>query len=155
MGVSGCGKTTIGRGFAEATGGRFLDGDDFHPPANVEKMRQAIPLDDSDRAGWIESLRGAIAGAGEDAILCVACSALKQKHREALRAAGGEITIIYLHGSRELLGKRLAGRRGHFMAPELLDSQIADLEEPGNVVRVEISDPPEVIIARLREKFGL
>ena len=154
MGVSGCGKTTIASAFAKATGGHFIDGDDFHPPANVEKMRHAIPLDDSDRAGWIESLRDAIAGSDDD-ILCVACSALKKKHRDALRRAGGGVTFIHLHGPRELLAERLAERRGHFMPPGLLESQLADLEPPEDALALDISAPPEVLLAELRKKFAL
>jgi gluconokinase len=154
MGVSGCGKSTIGRAFAEATGGSFLDGDDFHPPANVEKMSSGIPLEDGDRDAWIAALADAIQSS-EAAVLCIACSALKRRHRDMLRRTAGALTFIYLHGSRELLAERLAERRGHFMPPGLLDSQLADLEPPTDAFRVEISPSPDEIIVSLRENFGL
>ena len=154
MGVSGCGKSTIGRDFAAAIGGAFLDGDDFHPPANIDKMSNSIPLNDADRAGWIAALRDAILGADSD-LLCVACSALKRIHREMLRDGCPNLTFIYLHGSRELLASRHAGRSGHFMPPGLLDSQLADLEPPTNAMRIEISSPPEEIVRSLRANFAL
>jgi gluconokinase len=154
MGVCGCGKSTIASAFAAATGGEFLDGDDFHPPANIEKMRHAIPLDDADRVGWLESLRDAI-GASHAPIVCVACSALKRKYRDILRQAGGDIEFVLLHGSRELLAARMAARTSHFMRPELLDSQLADLEPPARGTEIDTDAPPEEIVTRLREKFGL
>ncbi|MGI9243078.1 MAG: gluconokinase [Verrucomicrobiales bacterium] len=154
MGVSGCGKSTIGRDFAAAIGGAFLDGDDFHPPANIDKMSNSIPLTDTDRAGWIAALREAILGAESDR-LCVACSALKRIHREMLRDGCPNLTFIYLHGSRELLASRLAERSGHFMPPGLLDSQLADLEPPTGATRVEISSTPEEIVRSLRANFAL
>ena len=154
MGVSGCGKSTVARAFAEATGGCYLDGDDFHPPENIEKLSRSIPLNDDDRDGWIAALRMAIGDSDSD-VLCLACSALKRRHRAALRDVPGALAFVYLHGSRELLAERLAGRRGHFMPPGLLDSQLADLETPRDAVRVEISASPVEIVADLREKLGL
>lgn len=154
MGVSGCGKSTIGRSFAEATGGEFLDGDDFHPPANIEKMSSGEPLDDSDRVEWLSAITKAISESAAE-VLCFACSALKKKHRDQLRQAPGEVDFIYLHGSRELLEERHAARSGHFMPPSLLDSQLADLERPANALQVEIADTPEQILAQVRRHFGL
>ncbi|MFT4547566.1 MAG: gluconokinase [Pseudoalteromonas tetraodonis] len=154
MGVSGCGKSTIARAFAETSGGDFLDGDDFHPPANIEKMSSGIPLDDDDRVAWLAAITDAINHSAK-AILCFACSALKKKHRDLLRQASGEITFIYLHGSRELLLQRHAERSGHFMPAMLLDSQLADLETPTQAHRIDITASPEEIIAGLRAQFAL
>lgn len=154
MGVSGCGKSTIAGGFARARGGEFLDGDDFHPPANVEKMSAGIPLDDRDRAGWLAAVRDAIdrSGAG---LVCVACSALKKAYRDVLRGARAEVQFVYLHGTRELLQQRLDSRRGHFMPPGLLDSQLEALEEPNHATTVDIAATPEEIVAQLQEQFRL
>ena len=154
MGVSGCGKSTIGSAFARATGGTFLDGDDFHPPGNVAKMSGGIPLDDDDRDGWIAAIAQAIRTSDANP-LCIACSALRKKHRDALRAADATLTFIYLDGARQLLEQRLADRRGHFMPAGLLDSQLADLEAPAEAVRIDISAAPDTIIAELKQKFGL
>jgi carbohydrate kinase (thermoresistant glucokinase family) len=154
MGVSGCGKSTIGQSLAAATGGTFLDADHFHPPANIEKMSRGIPLDDADRAGWIEALRDAIRDA-DAALLFVACSALKRKHRSVLREASPTLTFIYLHGSKELLARRIAERSDHFMPPGLLDSQLADLEAPTGATLVDISPAPDEIVASICKKFGL
>ena len=154
MGVSGCGKSTVAAALAEAAGGEFLDGDDFHPPANIEKMSSGMPLDDRDRVAWLETITAAIAQS-ESPFVCLACSALKKKHRDQLRTAPGEITFIYLHGSRELLQQRHASREGHFMPSSLLDSQLADLEIPVNAVRVDIADSPGDILVQLRREFSL
>ncbi|MCP3971009.1 MAG: AAA family ATPase, partial [Rhodobacteraceae bacterium] len=112
IGVCGCGKSTIAEAFARAVGGEILDGDDFHPPANVEKMSAGIPLDDRDRAEWLAALRDAISASPEER-LCVACSALKKSYRDVLREAAAEVRIIYLHGTRELLQQRLEARSDH------------------------------------------
>ena len=154
MGVSGSGKSTIGRAFAEATGGTFLDGDDFHPAANIEKMSKGTPLDDEDREGWLAALRDAIAGSAAP-VLCVACSALKEKYREVLRTPGRELKFIYLHGSKALLEKRLSDRSGHFMPPGLLESQLADLQVPTDAITVDISGSPDEIVAGLCKKISL
>lgn len=154
MGVSGCGKSTIAGAFAAAIGGEFLDGDDFHPPANIEKMRAGIPLDDHDRAGWLGAIREGIAGS-DARVVCVACSALKAAHREVLRGAGGAVEFIHLQGSRELLSGRLAARTGHFMPAQLLDSQLATLEPPADATQIDVAAPPGQIVGLLREKFGL
>lgn len=154
MGVSGCGKSTIASRFAQATGGEFLDGDDIHPTANIEKMSSGQPLDDSDRVAWLAALVEAIneSAAG---LLCIACSALKKMHRDQLRGGSGEVRFIYLRSSRGLLEKRHAARRNHFMPASLLDSQLADLEEPVDAFRVDIADSPEQIVAYLRRQFGV
>ena len=123
MGPAGCGKTTVGRLLARRLGWPFLDGDDFHPAANVAKMHSGIPLDDSDRHPWLLALQKEIERrnkAGQSAIL--ACSALKQTYRELLGVDQQTVKTVYLRGSFELLQERLGDRRDHFMPPELLRS---------------------------------
>ena len=155
MGVSGSGKTTIGRGLADELGWKFYDGDDFHPRANVEKMARGLPLDDDDRAPWLESLRDLIRSClarGESAVL--ACSALKRSYREYL-LIDESVRLVYLKGDYELIEERLEGRRGHYMKPKMLDSQFAALEEPRRGLTVDISLPPEKIIETIRSRFGV
>src|SRR3712207_6584842 len=137
MGVSGSGKTTVGRLLAERTGATFYDADDFHTPANVEKMRAGVPLTDEDRRPWLDALRALVASClerGEPAVL--ACSALKEKYRERLRV-DGRVRFVYLEGDYELIEQRLKNRRGHFMKREMLKSQFETLEEPRRAVRVD------------------
>jgi gluconokinase len=129
-GVAGAGKTTIGKLLAQELHWKFYEADDFHPPANIDKMERGIPLTDEDRQPWLENLREAIKrslAANENAVL--ACSALKQKYRELLRV-NEEVKFVFLRGDRARIAAQLQHRRGHFMNPELLDSQFADLEEP-------------------------
>ena len=155
MGVSGSGKTTIGRRLADELGWKFYDGDDFHPRANVEKMAHGVPLDDEDRAPWLESLRDLIRSClvrGESAVL--ACSALKRSYREYL-LIDENVKLVYLKGDYELIEDRLEGRRGHFMKPKMLDSQFDALEEPERGLTVDISLPPEKIIETIRSRFGV
>ncbi|MBL8673261.1 MAG: gluconokinase [Rhodospirillales bacterium] len=157
MGVSGCGKTTVGPLLAEALGGTYVEGDSFHPAANVAKMSRGEPLDDDDRRPWLEAMAAAIADwsrAGRDVVL--SCSALKRRYRDILRTGAADLRFAYLAGDRATIAMRLAARRGHFMPPTLLDSQFAALEPPGPdealVVPVDRS-PAEiaaVIAARLR-----
>lgn len=131
MGVSGCGKSTVAQGLARALGGRFFDGDDFHPPANIKKMSLALPLDDDDRWPWL-TLVGAELGRG-DGVVVGASSALKRRYRDNIAAAaGGQVSFVHLAGSREVIAERMAVREGHFMPPALLDSQFAALEPPGD-----------------------
>jgi gluconokinase len=150
MGVSGSGKTSVGRTLAEALSLRFIEGDELHPPVNVEKMSRGIALTDEDRAPWLDLIGGTIRSAlarGEG--LIVSCSALKRTYRERLRsAASGNLLFVYLEGSPELLTQRMGHRTGHFMPASLLESQLATLEaptgEPG-VVTVAIGDTIEGI----------
>ncbi len=131
MGVSGAGKTTVGRALAETLGWPFYDGDDFHPPANIEKMRQGVPLTDADRRPWLETLRALIARhlqEGRPAV--VACSALKRSYRDVLRRAGEGVRFVHLAADYETIRRRLEARRGHFFDPKLLQSQFDDLEAP-------------------------
>ncbi len=126
----GNGKTTIGKLLAQEVGWRFYEADDFHSQANINKMRRGIPLTDEDRSPWLEILRQLIERsleAGENAVL--ACSALKRRYRERLHVSG-EVKFVFLRGDCALIEKQLRQRRGHFMNPELLPTQVADLEEP-------------------------
>ena len=150
MGVSGCGKSTIGRLLADRLLCDFIDADDLHPDANKKKMHAAIPLTDADREPWLHLVGHAIAteiDAGRGVV--VACSALKRSYRDILRASAPGIEFLLLHGSRELLARRLEGRAGHFMSPALLDSQLATLEalqpdEHGIVI--DIADNPIAMV---------
>jgi len=155
MGVAGSGKTTIGRQLAAGLGWGFADADEFHPPANVAKMSAGIPLDDADRAPWLETLRALIAGwiaAGTNAVL--ACSALKRAYRESLRAAP-EVQVVYLRGTPQLLQQRLRARLGHFMTEPMLESQLAALEEPEHALVVDVGRSPVEIVAEIRARLAL
>jgi gluconokinase len=132
MGVSGCGKTTIGTLLGHRTGWPFMDADDLHPASNVAKMQRGIPLTDEDRWPWLDKVAAWISQrvrAGEPGV--VACSALKRRYRDVLRRADPSLRVAYLRGSRAILAERLANRRGHFFPRQLLDAQLRDIEEPG------------------------
>ena len=132
MGVSGCGKTTFGERLAHALGATFIEGDAFHPPANVARMAAGIALTDADRQGWLETLAGQLSAAAEARrSVVLGCSALKRRYRDTLRSGAPGLRLVHLSGTRELLAKRLAERRGHYMPASLLDSQLATLEPPG------------------------
>jgi gluconokinase len=155
MGVTGAGKTTNGRLLAQTLGWKFVDGDEFHPLANVEKMRAGIPLTDADRQPWLEALRQAISLAiAQNNNIVLGCSALKERYRRHLQIAP-EVQLIYLNGSYELIAGRLRDRHGHFATTSLLASQFADLEEPRNAFTVDISGSPEEIVAAIRKGLGL
>ena len=131
MGVSGCGKTTLGQRLSQQLGWDFFDGDDFHPSINVDKMASGRPLDDEDRRPWLEALRDLLdrrLSAREGTIL--ACSALRESYRTLLGTERPEVLLVFLDGSRELLSARLESRLGHFMPSRMLDSQLATLEDP-------------------------
>ena len=150
MGVSGAGKTTVGKLLASQLGWEFADADDYHSAANVEKMRNGIPLTDADREPWLESLRSVIVewiAAGKNGVL--ACSALKKEYRDRL-VVGPEVRVVYLKGDRELLRERLLLRRGHYMKEVMLESQIATLEEPGDAIVVDARRTPEEIVREIR-----
>jgi carbohydrate kinase (thermoresistant glucokinase family) len=129
MGVSGCGKSAVGRALAEQLHLPFHDADDFHPPANKQKMAQGQPLNDDDRAPWLANLASHFKTWNQENGSILACSALKRAYRDALRA-GGPCVFIHLVGSRELITRRLGDRKGHFFNPALLGSQLATLEPP-------------------------
>jgi gluconokinase len=155
MGVVGAGKTTVGRLLAEELGWDFADADDFHPASNIEKIRQGIPLTDADRQPWLDRLRTAIATWLKDGrSVALACSALKQSYRQQLEV-GPEVQFVYLKGTASLIAERLRARKGHFADEHILDSQLADLEEPKSAVTVEISSTPQEIVATIRQKLGL
>ncbi len=150
MGVSGCGKSTVGKLIAQALKAHYAEGDSFHPPENVEKMRAGQPLDDHDRAPWLAAMAAAIRDwnvRGE--IVVLSCSALKRRYRDVLRS-GGEVRFIHLAGDKSLIASRLAARKGHYMPPTLLDSQFAALEPPDadEAVTIAIEGSPEVIAER-------
>jgi gluconokinase len=153
MGVSGSGKSTIGAAFARALGVEFVEGDEYHPVENVERMSRGIPLTDDDRAGWLRALAARLREATDSGTgLVMTCSALKRRYRDVLRAGADDLQLIYLRGSRALIAERLAGRRGHFMPPSLLDSQFAALEEPApdeSAWVCDVSEPPHAIVADL------
>jgi gluconokinase len=156
MGVSGSGKTTIAERLAQALGWPFYEGDQFHPPANIAKMQQGIPLTDEDRWPWLQALRTRIETCIQQGVSAVlACSALKQAYREYLVIDEAEVKLVYLKGDYDLIHKRLAQRRGHFMPPELLASQFATLEEPEQGVAVDIGHSPETIVALIRQQLGV
>jgi gluconokinase len=153
-GVSGSGKSTIGRALADRLGWDLLEGDDFHPAANVEKMRRGVPLDDADRAPWLDRLHAAIAGRvaeGRPAVL--ASSALKRRYRDRLREGfdPGDVRFVHLDVDRATLERRLRGREGHYMPATLLDSQLADLEPPtaDEAQVVDATRPPEEVVAAI------
>ena len=155
MGVTGSGKTTIGQLLSKDVGWRYFDADDFHPPANVEKMRRGIPLDDLDRQPWLGRLQEVISeclGANQPAVL--SCSALKKSYRQIL-LIDERVQLVYLKGNSELISQRLKERRGHYMNPVLLASQFDTLEEPHDGLQIDISQPPREIVEAIKEHFGL
>ena len=158
FGVSGAGKTLIGRLLAEGLGWRFLEADDFHPRANIDKMRCGIPLTDEDRSPWLDSLReqiGKVVEARQDAVL--ACSALKRVYRIRLRGSD-DVRFVFLRGNYALIENQLRGRRGHFMNPALLRSQFADLEEPRSdedAVTVELGRTPKELVEEIKTNLHL
>jgi len=153
MGVSGSGKSVIGAAFARALGVDFVEGDDCHTAANVERMSSGIPLTDEDRAEWLRLLAARIRKARDSGTgLVVSCSALKRSYRDILRGAASELRFIFLRGPRGLLAERVASRRGHYMPASLLDSQLATLEEPSPDEQAWVCDmreSPEDIVAAL------
>jgi gluconokinase len=129
MGVCGCGKSTVGQSLARENGVVYVEGDAFHPPANVAKMSAGQPLDDDDRADWLRALQGEIRKARANNVgLVVSCSALKRRYRDLLREGDPELRFAHLTGPRELIAERLSARQDHYMPPTLLDSQLATLE---------------------------
>jgi gluconokinase len=155
MGVTGAGKTTVGRLLARELEWDFVDADNFHPESNVEKMRAGIPLNEDDRRPWLERLRAEIARYEADRRdLVMACSALKNDYRKMLGVGPG-IKFVYLKGSVGLIAERLRGRRGHFAGEGILAGQFADLEEPDAAVEADIGGSPEEIVKKVREKLGI
>jgi len=157
MGVSGAGKTRFGRALATAIGWDFADADDYHPPANIDKMRSGRALDDSDRAPWLAALRAEIdRRAAQGRPLVLACSALKHRYRDVLRGdVRHRVRFIHLDGPDELIAARLESRAGHYMPPSLLASQRAALEPPEDALRIDISRATETQVAVARAALGL
>lgn len=150
IGVTGVGKTTLGKLLAARCGMIFYDGDDHHPPANVEKMRSGIPLQDSDRWPWLDQLNQLLRTAHtQHRSVVLACSALKKSYRERLSIGCDDVRFVLLSGEDQLIRQRLAGRKGHYMNPALLDSQIATLEATADCLLLDISDPPEALVERI------
>lgn len=155
MGVTGSGKTTVGRALAESLGWPFHDGDDFHPAANVAKMAAGIPLTDDDRWPWLDAIAAALAHAGADrgnAVL--ACSALRQAYRDRL-ARAGDVRFVFLKGDPATIAARLAVRSHEYMPPSLLPSQFATLEEPTDALVVDIRTDVGAQVAAIRDGLGL
>jgi gluconokinase len=156
MGVSGSGKTTVGKLLAERAGWPFFDGDDFHPESNVEKMRRGLALTDEDRWPWLDALRDLIddlADRRESAVL--ACSALRASYRDRLLAGSRAVRIVYLEGTYDVIEARLRARADHFFDPGLLASQFEALEEPTDVIAVDVARPPEAIVAEIVRRLEL
>ena len=154
MGPAGSGKTTLGKLLAAQLSWEFADGDDFHPPANIEKMSRGIPLTDEDRLPWLQSIRDAMQqwlAQGRNAVL--ACSALKRSYRELLGIGPNakDVRLVYLKGSYNLLLERLHSRKGHYMKEQMLASQLADLEEPENALTIDVSKSPEETVSEIRK----
>ncbi|MCI0577325.1 MAG: gluconokinase [Chloroflexi bacterium] len=156
MGVSGAGKTTIGRLLAEELAWPFYDADDFHPPANVAKMSQGLPLTDADRDAWLAALQQLIRQLlVQDQPAVIACSALKAAYRARLLANHPGVYLVYLKGSYDLIYRRLQDRPGHFMPPDLLASQFATLEEPQDALVVSIDQEPEEIVKAIVQSIAI
>jgi gluconokinase len=147
MGVSGSGKTTIGRALAAALHWSFSDADDFHSPANVEKMKKGIPLSDEDREPWLRTIRGAIEQwRCDESGHVLACSALKGSYRDILGQNDPDVKFVYLQGAFDVISQRLKERKSHFFNPALLRSQFDALETPEGALIVEVSKEPQEII---------
>ena len=155
MGVTGSGKTTVGRLLAADLGWTYADADDFHSELNIEKMNGGIPLNDADRKPWLESLGKLVRDClirSENAVL--ACSALKESYREFL-LLDEQVRLVYLKGDYRVIRERLAARRGHYMDPALLDSQFETLEEPSECLRVDAASEPHAIIRTIRNGLSI
>ena len=158
MGPAGSGKTTVGKLLASQLSWEFADGDDFHPPANVEKMSQGIPLTDEDRLPWLQSIRDAMRQwQAQGKSVVVACSALKRSYRELLGIVSNakEIKLVYLKGTYGLLLERLHSRTGHYMKEQMLASQLAALEEPTHALTLDVASSPEEIVFTIRKSLSL
>lgn len=150
MGVAGSGKTTVGKALAERLGWDFYDADDFHPPENIARMTQGIPLTDTDRAPWLIALHDLISSAlahGRPGVL--ACSALKDLYRQQLLDGHDDVQIAFLQGSYDLIWSRLSARQDHYMKPHMLASQFEALEEPTDAWKLDASKPVQIILEEI------
>jgi carbohydrate kinase (thermoresistant glucokinase family) len=153
MGVSGSGKSTIGKLVAERIGGFFIDGDDMHPAANIQKMTNGIPLEDADRWPWLDSIIQSVQERILEQSVVVACSALKKSYRERLSCIPHR--LVYLEGCKGQIKLRLLKRKGHFMPTNLVDSQFLDLEAPKGALVAQINWPVEVIVEHILKTFRM
>ena len=155
MGISASGKSTLGSALAKSLGWEFLEGDDYHPRANIEKMSSGTPLNDEDRLPWLRSINQALGRLDKDGRNAVlACSALKRHYREILAQDIKQMRYVYLYGNPQLVRERITNRKGHFMPPELIDSQIAAMEPPQNAIRVNIEQPVETQAELVLQALG-
>ncbi len=156
MGVSGSGKTTVATLFAKKTGATFYEGDEFHPPENIEKMRRGVPLTDGDREKWLQTLRNLITRSLEEGkFTVITCSALKAAYRDLLQGDDSRVQFVYLTGPRAVIEERLKARRRHFMPPSLLDSQLAALEPPADALTFSCEETPDEIVTALIQALGI
>ena len=156
MGVSGCGKTTVGRKLAAALNWPYHDADDYHPAANVARMAAGVPLSDADRQPWLQGLAGMIQNwLSSGARVVLGCSALKERYRITLGVYRNGVSLVYLRGSRQILEDRLAHRRHRYMPPALLDSQLEALEEPVHACVVDIARSPDRLVEELLRRLAL
>lgn len=156
MGVSGCGKSTVGEGLAKALQLPFLEGDSLHPPRNVALMAAGTPLTDEDRAGWLDTIAARLAALPDHEGMVVSCSALKRAYRDRLRRACPDVRFVHLHGSAALLAQRLEQRQHLYMPPTLLDSQLATLEMPAadeQVIALNIAEPVEQLLQQALQQL--
>jgi len=154
MGVSGSGKTTVGKSLAEKLGWDFYDADDFHPPENVAKMTSGIPLSDSDRAPWLATLHGLISSClMQNRPGVLACSALRESYRRQLLEGNEHVQLIYLKGSYELIWSRMEVRKDHYMQPHMLQSQFDALEEPTNAWIIDVSKSVDEIVKPILKRL--
>jgi len=155
MGVSGCGKSSVGEALAKELGWDFYDADDFHPPENVAKMASGTPLNDSDRAPWLATLHDLISSslnANRPGVL--ACSALKERYRQQLWDDNPDAQIVYLKGSYDLIWSRMEKRKDHYMKPHMLQSQFDALEEPTDALTVDISSSVDEIVQEILSRMS-
>lgn len=156
MGVSGAGKSTVGPLIAQGLGLPFDDADSFHPPANVAKMSRGEPLDDADRAPWLDAI-GAHLAAHRGRGCVVTCSALKRAYRDRLRAAAPDLRLVFLRGGQALIAARQAARQGHFMPASLVASQFATLEPPAAeeaAILLDVAETPQALAAAAMTALG-
>ncbi len=158
MGVSGCGKSAIGRRLAQRLGFAYVEGDDHHTAGNIAKMAAGIPLDDNDRHAWLLILQSRIRSAKErDEGLVLSCSSLKRRYRDLLRLGDPSLIFIHLDGDRELIASRMQARPGHFMPPALLESQFRDLEplaKDERGIRIDIKAEPEKLVNQIVAQYA-
>jgi gluconokinase len=157
MGVSGSGKSTLARALAKSLQLHFVEGDALHSAENVARMAAGVPLTDEDRHGWLQAVAGQLANdSARSRGVVVSCSALKRSYRDLLRSAANDLRFVYLHGDGRILARRLASRRGHYMPPSLLQSQLDTLEPPGDdehPIRLDIATPPHQQLAQALQQL--